>query len=160
MQISLQEKEKFIREREAFFERENMPYELRSCRLEINENLAFCVSPVPLHGRVDQAFLNPSGKLLIVDTKKRSHIEIYKSDIIQLSAYRVILSNCRIRNEFKRYDVLSYGYVRLVVGDLVQYHRIDFLSQDEVINLWLNYQRVHFGFRKPVCTCGGFFHKK
>ncbi len=155
--------EEYDRARAEFFERERMPSELRNSYLAASEVSVFCVSPVPLHGRIDQLFQLPSGKCVILDTKYRPDRTVYDSDLVQMSAYRLILQNCRYQNAFHRHRMETYGYIRFVNendnGDFeIRYVRVDLLSNKQVVELWKRYQRIHYGLIPPVCTCNGEFH--
>lgn len=118
----------------SWWRKENMPAELRNASIFLNEADIACSWPVPLHGRVDQVFKNRLGKLVPLDTKSRSKDEIYKEDVIQLSVYRLILSQ-----QFSE-QVCDYGYVRLVVcangQRRIRYVKVRLLSQKEVITLY------------------------
>lgn len=156
-------REEYERARQEFFERERMPAALRNSFLVASEVSIFCVSPVPLHGRIDQLFQLPSGRCVILDTKYRPDWTVYDSDLIQMSAYRLILQNCRYRNSYHRHKMESYGYIRFVneneEGDFeIRYVRVELLSNREVVDLWKRYQRIHYGLEAPVCTCNGEFH--
>ncbi|AIJ10649.1 Hypothetical protein ETEE_p1058 (plasmid) [Edwardsiella anguillarum ET080813] len=101
-------------------------------------------------------FKTKRGILIILDTKSRGAHRIYSSDIIQLSAYQLIL-----KHQYS-YPVAKYGYVRTVVedayGEKVRYLKVKLLSDREVIKLWQRYQDIHSGTVHPSCYCGGRFH--
>jgi len=140
-----------------------MPAVLRKACLIASEVNVFCVSPVPLHGRIDHLFQLPSGKCVIADTKFREEPVIYDSDVIQLSAYRLILQNCRYQDRYHRHIMEPYGFIRFVSHDrrgglLVRYEKTELFTNNEVIELWKRYQRIHYGLEEAVCSCGGEFH--
>lgn len=142
----------------SWWERENMPRELRGATLFLNEQDISTTEPVALHGRVDQVFRTIKGVLVPVDTKTRDTTCIFKSDIIQLSVYRVILE-ARYGSQYK---VSRRGYVRVVIQsgeeECVRYMPVDLLSNRRVIGLWHRYKALKNGKTKGKCTCGGHLH--
>lgn len=120
--------------------REHMPAELVAARLWGSEKAIRTRSPVPLFGRIDQAYRLRNGQIVIVDTKTRSHDRVYRSDIIQLSVYRLIITHRPWPLPHR--DVAPYGYVRVVQNGHVQYRRVDLLAFDEVVSLYRRYAQL------------------
>lgn len=118
-------------------DRENMPSELRWASLFMNEQTIRMERPVRLVGRVDQVYRTQDDLLVPVDTKTRTQHRVYDSDIVQVSAYAMILrSDPTLR-------VANHGYVRTVVFDeqnkkTIRYHRVRLLSSAQVSKLTSN----------------------
>lgn len=147
-----------MNELRRWWERENMPRELRGATLFLNEQEISATEPVALHGRVDQVFKTRNDVLVPVDTKTRRSTCIFKSDIIQLSVYRVILE----RKFGHQYKVSKRGYVRVVIesGDeeVVRYMPVELMPERKVVGLWHRYSALKQGGSKGECTCGGALH--
>lgn len=141
-----------------WWEQENMPRELRGATLFLNEQDISTTEPVALHGRVDQVFKTAKGVLVPVDTKTRGSTCIFKSDIIQLSVYRVILE-AKFGSQYK---VSKRGYVRVVIhtGDeeCVRYMPVELLPERRVVVLWHRYSALRSGEMKGECSCDGHLH--
>lgn len=136
-------------------ELEQMPRELQTSTLVMNEQSVSVSKPVPLHGKIDQLFKTQNGYFILVDTKSREVDAVYSSDIIQLSVYRAILS--------QKYGsaVSMYAYVRIVRGRFkpkITYRRVRLLGGEAIIHLWREHNDIREGLFKPDCTCGGHLH--
>ena len=155
--LSSAREEKKKSDREKWIEKENLPYELIDAKLFMSEEPVATENPVPLHGKVDQVFELIDGSLLVTDTKSRARHTVYKSDVIQLSVYRTILSNKTNRR------VNSYGYVRTVVTsggeESVRYNKVDLHTDQEIVELWERYKNLKSGAIESRCKCGKRFHK-
>lgn len=139
---------------EVWWRKENMPNTLKHSTLLFNEKPLSVQTPVPLHGQVDQVFQHESGKVIPVDTKSRAKVRVYKSDVIQLSVYAVVLAE-------KGHQVSKYGYVRVVVpGEAlhIQYVKVRLLSTDQIVSLWHRHDALRRKEAVGLCTCGGLFH--
>lgn len=118
--------------------KEPLPAELRGAAVVLSERNLSTVSPVPLHGRCDQVFDN--GRFLsIVDTKRRKKPSVYMRDVIQLSAYRVILERDSQRLLGYRRPVSPVGYIRITGFGTTTYLPVKLLSTTQVIALWNRY---------------------
>lgn len=144
-----------------WWRRERMPRELRTATVFLSEQNICALSPVPLHGRVDQVFRTAKGTLIPVDTKTRHAFRIYASDIIQLSVYGLIL-----KTEFgTRHPIADYGYVRVVVDagsigrEQVRYLRVKLMRQNKLIRLWLRHSDLTQRRVSPNCSCNGPLHE-
>lgn len=143
---------------EMWWESENMPRELRGATLFLNEQDISTTEPAALHGRVDQVFKTVKEVLVPVDTKTRGSTCIFKSDIIQLSVYRVILE----AKYGSQYKVSRRGYVRVVIQsgeeECVIYMPVELLPERKVVALWHRYNALKSGKTKGKCTCEGRLH--
>jgi hypothetical protein len=141
-----------------WWKKEGMPSELRGATLFLNEQEIRTDLPVPMHGRVDQVFKTPRGVLVPVDTKCRDSGCVFKSDIIQLSVYRVILQH----RYGSQYTVSGTGYVRAVtrMGQVqrIRYLPVRLLPERRVVKMWHRYTELKEGRAKGKCTCEGKLH--
>lgn len=101
--------------RAGWFAAENMPPELQSARLLLNESelVDRCGRTI----RVDQVFELPGGELVVVDTKTRRRHEIRQADVEQIKRYRAALRDVYGRRLAPR------AYVRTVIQSYAQSHR-------------------------------------
>ncbi len=116
-----------------------MPYRL--------EHFLKITRPVPLCGKPDVVWLNRQGTLIVGDYKSRLHHQVYDSDIIQLSVYRLLLEKSQQK------PVADYGYIHF------QGHSIKakLLSEREVIALYHRYSQIIEGQVKSEKTaCKNF----
>lgn len=140
---------------------ESLPQVLRGGEIFLNEVNLRCKKPIPLHGRCDQVFKTKKKELVTVDTKTRKSARVYESDVIQLSAYRLMLKE-KYGSQFKYPD---YGYVRtcIVNEDLgiekIKYIQVQLLDDKEMKSIYKKHQEIAMGKRKPVCSCGKTLHK-
>lgn len=95
--------------------------------------------PVPICGTPDVVWRDKAGRLIVGDYKSRTNGQVYESDIIQLSVYKVLLEYTLRRT------VTSYGYIHFRDGRRT---RVNLLSEKEVINLYRRYQDIIFGYTK------------
>jgi hypothetical protein len=103
--------------RSGWLANENMPSELRSARLVLNETELR--DPEGRRIRVDQVFELPDGSLVVVDTKTRRRHEIRQSDVDQVKRYRATLRLVYGRELARR------AYIRTVIRSYSQnYHRV------------------------------------
>lgn len=117
-----------------FHARENMPRELASATLYMNEGY---VEGGGVHGRVDQVYQRSDGALVVTDTKTRAKHAVYESDVVQVSAYAMSL------RKSQPLKVCKHGYIRTVIvdgqgGRCVQYDRIKLMTDARVQALVLH----------------------
>jgi len=118
---------------EAFFKQDNTPLEIQQSSLYGSEQHISCTCPIPLNGTYDQLYERLDNALIVADTKTRNKPQVFHSDVIQLSAYKVILENSK---EFKGKQVLDYGYMRLVCKGVTHYKKVDLMREDQVVELY------------------------
>ena len=121
-----------------------LPDELARGRVVLAESRIRCAKPVPMHGAPDEVWQAPDGALIVVETKTRDRARVHRSDVVQLSAYRVMLLNGRDRR-VGGLPVKPYGYVRIVHGRQTTWRRVELLSEQQIIGLWRRYQAVMHG---------------
>ena len=145
-------------EKEQWLQKENMPDDLYNSKLFLSEEQITTNTPIALHGRVDQVFKTDDDLLIPIETKTRKYHRIYSSDIIQLSVYRILLT------QKYNYPVANYGYVRTVVINNttkeknVRYTKRALLDDSYMIDLWRRYHAIKSGEVNVSCSCGGRLH--
>lgn len=104
-----------------------LPERLKSAAIWGKEKPLRLDDPVGLSAQLDEAFLTNDGVVVLSETKSRARPVIYNSDILQLSAYKMIIE----RQERKAVDRM--GYVRLLTGEGNMYKPVRLLDEAEVI---------------------------
>lgn len=116
--------------------REGLPLELRRGRLVLSECKLESMYPVPLCGRVDQAFRLDGGRgaLVLMDTKAR-RLPLVTEDIrVQLSVYRVLLMH-NPPPELVGVPVADWGVVRFKGRRAAaEYRRVRLMPEVEIID--------------------------
>ncbi len=124
-----------------------LPSELQSSKLWGKEKPFSCTGSVNLTGRIDEAFELPDGDIVVSDTKSRATQRVYKSDILQVSAYKVVIEAST------RKRVRDHGYIRLLTPQGNEYRRIELLSANEVAAAYQLHDDLQQG-RYPGEKCG------
>jgi len=130
----------------AFFREENTPKELQESTLYGSEQNISCEKPVPLIGTYDQLYQRPDRRLIVTDTKTRGKPHVYDSDVIQLSAYKVILENSK---EFSKRQVDNHGYMRLVCNGVTHYKKVDLMTEEDIVALYERREALYAGTTVP-----------
>ncbi|MFC1337329.1 MAG: hypothetical protein G8D89_20865 [gamma proteobacterium symbiont of Clathrolucina costata] len=113
----------------------------------MNEQNIKTLTPVPLHGRVDQVFKLRDGRLLILDTKVRERVKAYPSDIVQLTVYAIIL-------KYQGHNVCPFALLRFPLPDnKAAYLYVNLYPESKIIALYQRYQAIKNRYLKPRCTC-------
>lgn len=134
------------RQSTTFFREDNTPVELQRATLYGSEEHISCDTPIPLKGTYDQLYQLPDQSFILTDTKTRKRPQGYDSDIIQLSAYKLILENSR---QFKGKTIQPYGYIRLVCHGKTTYKKIDLMSTQALIDLYQRRLDLYKGRLEP-----------
>lgn len=77
--------------RQASAERDSRPRELASAKLVYMEKLFRIREPIRLIAKVDRVYRLPGGSLVLVELKTRWRDRAYPSDVIQLSAQKIVI---------------------------------------------------------------------
>jgi len=111
---------------------EHMPDELRQATLMMSETPVWWNHPIPLYGTPDQVYRLEDNRFVVVDTKTR--LRMYPRDIVQLSAYRLLLAG---RSGLRPWEPrpADHAYVRCDRNG-VRYQRVGLLSARDLIALW------------------------
>lgn len=115
----------------AVDERTWQPRELGRARLVYRER-QFRTSALPkLVARVDRAYRLPTGRLVLMELKRRSSFRVYPSDIVQLSAQKVALEGATGE------AIEPYAFVRVVTSERndLPPRRVALLDASEVVAL-------------------------
>lgn len=143
----------------AWHRLENMPADLVGGKLLLSEAEICTALPVPVHGRVDQVYVDIGGGLVAVDSKRRGQARVETADIVQLSAYGFILRHGADFSAF-RGQVRPYGYLRVErPGYLVDYLKVRLMTDDAVIAVYTRWAAIKNGaggeveFRISEKTC-------
>lgn len=107
--------------------RTDLPSALRHHTVWARERPFACRSPIALNGRIDECFVDRDGVLTVSDTKLRQRPEVYESDVLQLSAYRLLLE------AGPRRAVSPVGYVRLITPKGNRYAPVRLLPAADVL---------------------------
>ncbi len=129
-----------------FFREDNTPIELQSARLYGSEQHISCATPIALKGTYDQLYLTPDDNFILSDTKTRNRPYVYQSDIIQLSAYKLILEQ---GSAFSGKRIMPHGYLRIVCKGKTHYKKIDLMTEEDVIELYERRQALYRGEIEP-----------
>lgn len=126
--------------RQVWLNHERMPAEIERGRLVLAEETISTLLPVPLRGRPDAVYLTPDSQLVPVETKVRDRARVKLGDIVQLSAYRVMLEGAGFGKQYVA-TVAQHGYVRLVLNGRPTYCMVPLFDQVFVTLLWAAYWR-------------------
>lgn len=113
-------------QRRRFILKERMPEELQTARLILSEHYISTEMPRKMNGAVDQLYRLQTKLNVLVDSKTRDKPRIFKKDIVQLSVYRLILTN-------QGYQMADYAYIRVVSEEGVNYLKTALLSEADTI---------------------------
>lgn len=109
-----------------------LPEALKKMHLWQKEKRYECGAPIGLVCRIDEAYMDEHGTITLSETKTRRWPKVYDSDILQLSAQRLAVSENGRR-------VSDTGYVRLITPTGNEYRQVRLLDPDEVIAAKLLY---------------------
>ena len=124
--------------------KEDMPLELQEARLVGSEKYIETYRPRKMNGAYDQLYKLKASKVhVIVDSKTRKRVRVYKKDIVQLSLYRVILQR-------KGFEVADYAYFRVVTKHGVKYVKETLLNEELTVAEYDNAKAVLDGKKEPL----------
>lgn len=124
---------------------ESLPQELRGARLIYAERLFRSQSPVVITARVDRAYRNSRGKLVLVELKTREVNRTYWSDVIELSAQRFALGGQTGE------AMADYAYIltERPDGRPTGFHRVKLMATADLITLAMRRQELLAGKNEP-----------
>ena len=119
---------------------ERMPSELRCAHLLLSEANIRSTGPVRLHGRVDQVYRLDYGRgeLMLVDSKMRRRDRVELEDVMQLSAYALILRLSPLCGH-EDASVSNRGYLRFVWGGVSRYRQVSLYPKGVVLSAYREY---------------------
>ena len=116
-------------------ERQFMPAEVASAQLVLSEELIRVRSPAKVVAKTDQVYLTVDGVLVPVENKTRSRDVVYDYDRVEISVQAFVLRHGRPLH-LRKYQVASYGYVRVLVhGRNPHYHRVELHSDQSIVSM-------------------------
>lgn len=113
-------------------ERASRPEALRNAELVHVERRFRVSAPVSLAARIDRAYRLPSGEIVLVEFKTRWIDRPFWSDVVQLSAQRLVMEG------HAQAAVARYGYVvvkRPIRAATYTAHRVELMSGADVVAL-------------------------
>lgn len=128
--------------------RAGAPPELRSARLVYAERLFRSEGPVPLVAKLDRAYRNAAGVLVLIELKTRAASRAYGSDVIELSAQRLALAA-------QTGDVVAdhaYVLTQNPDGRRTRWHLVRLLARADVVALALRREELLAGNAEPQLT--------
>jgi CRISPR/Cas system-associated exonuclease Cas4 (RecB family) len=101
--------------------------------------------PIALCGALDVVWIEKStGMLIVGDYKSRDSRQVYDSDIIQLSVYKMLLQHTQNK------PVADYGFIHFRNGHR---QRVKLLSEKQIVSLYRRYMEIMKGHVKPKVKC-------
>jgi hypothetical protein len=98
--------------------------------------------PVPLCGKPDVVWKTYDGTLIVGDYKSRDNHQVYQSEVIQLSVYKLLVEKTQNRT------VTDYGFIHFKNRRV----KVHLMTEKEVITLYRRYWNVKEGRTKPCMT--------
>jgi hypothetical protein len=98
--------------------------------------------PVPLCGKPDVVWQTYDGTLIVGDYKSRDNQQVYQSEVIQLSVYKLLVEKTQHR------PVADYGFIHFKN----RWVKVALMTDQEVITLYRRYWNVKEGRSKPYMT--------
>jgi CRISPR-associated exonuclease Cas4 len=126
-----------------------LPKELRGTELAYAEKMFRASGDISIVARLDRAYRNRNGLIILAELKTREKNRPYFSDVIELSAQRVALQ-AEIGER-----VAEFGYVIVQLpGSLFRFaHRVDLMSADDVCALAKRREHLLRGQVVPKYSC-------
>lgn len=136
------------RTRRVATERAWLPRDLQDAELAYAERRFRAKAPVALVARVDRAYRQRNGVLMLVELKTRPANRVYLADVIELSAQRYALE------AHTRETVARQAYVLVQQTGRTQKtpHRVTLLAHDEVMALVKRREALLAGRADPLYT--------
>ena len=124
--------------------------ELHGASIFLNEKDIRITRPIKLKGRPDQVWRRRDGKLVPVETKKRSIARAYPSDTVQLTAQRFLIVHA---GKAKLCDFAGHGFVRAVGKDgTARFIRVRLLSDEKLIDHYMRARALLAGREEPIAS--------
>ena len=86
--------------------------------------------PIPLCGTPDVVWKARDGTLIVGDYKSRNNQQVYQSEVIQLSVYRLLVERTQKK------PVADYGFIHFKDRKIV---RVNLITEEEVVTLYQRY---------------------
>lgn len=126
-----------------------LPRELRDAELVYAEQTFCAEGDIMIIAKLDRAYRNPSGVIVLVELKTRRANRPYFSDVIELSAQRLAVQ------AQTGADVAAFGFVLVQrPGRMFKSaHRVDLMSAEEVGALARRREHILNGHLTPRYSC-------
>ena len=125
-----------------------LPPELRAARLAYAESLFRSGGEVSITARVDRAYRNAAGVLILVELKTRHAHRSHWSDVIELSAQRVAVMGQTGQAVAKH----AYVLTETPGGRRSGSHRVELMAAEDVMALALRRESLLRGAKEPHRT--------
>ena len=103
-----------------------------------------CFHPFPMRGRVDEVRWEKNGSLTVAELKKRKIPKVFKSDIVQLSCYAMMLR----KKSFLR--VNSHGIVMLEDDNgRIREFKVNLIDENVLIRIYKRWDSITDGNEIP-----------
>lgn len=113
----------------------------RSLSIYSTEQHMEITDPIAICGKPDVVWMEKgTGMLIVGDYKSRDNRQVFDSDIIQLSVYRLLLQYSQ------RNPVADYGFIHFRNG---RKKRVKLLSENDIIRLYKRYIDIIEGKTRP-----------
>ena len=130
-------------------ERQYMPPEVASGALVLSEDLIRVRIPAKVVAKTDQVYLTTDGLLVPVENKTRTRDVVYDYDRVEISVQGFVLRHGRPAH-LRKYQVASYGYVRVLVdGRRPRYHRVELESDLNIVSMRQRRLQIDAGTAEP-----------
>lgn len=126
-----------------------LPSELRSARLVYAEHQFRSAGILQIVAKLDRAYCNAAGELVLVELKTRAADRVYESDVIELSAQRVAL----MAQTQEAVAGHAYVFIQRPDGYPIAWHRVRLLEPLDVSALALRRQELLAGKAEPWPSC-------
>lgn len=127
-------------------ERSSRPRALASAELVYMEKLFRIDHPIRLVAKLDRAYRLRSGSLVLVELKTRGRDRLYETDIIQLSAQKLVIE-VQTGQTVEPYAFVSV--LRPTGWRALRHHRVALLDADEVVALHRRREAILAGHVAP-----------
>lgn len=126
-----------------------LPPELRSARLVYAERQFRSAGMLQIVAKLDRAYRNAAGDLVLVELKTRAADRVYESDVIELSAQRVAL----MAQTQEAVAGHAYVFIQRPDGRPMAWHRVKLLEPRDVSALALRRHELLAGMAEPWPSC-------
>ena len=99
-------------------------------------------NPIPLCGKLDVVWESRDGTLIVGDYKSRENQQVCKSEVIQLSVYKLLVERTQNRS------VADYGFIHFKNRNM---KKVLLMKEKEIIDLYHRYWNV-IGGEVVACT--------
>lgn len=99
--------------------------------------------PIPLCGKPDVVWKTYDGTLIVGDYKSRENQQVFQSEVIQLSVYKLLVEKTQNKS------VADYGFIHFKNRHMV---KVNLMKEKEIVALYQRYWKIKEGKIKPCVT--------